>query len=88
MIQNSLGDLIEDRTAFAIAHRLSTVRHADSILVMDDGELVERGTHDELLAEDGLYATLWRVQVGEIDALPDEFLERAAGRSPRIGETD
>jgi ATP-binding cassette subfamily B protein len=88
VIQNSLGDLIEDRTAFAIAHRLSTVRHADQILVLDDGELVERGTHDDLLARDGLYATLWRVQVGEIDALPDEFLERAAGRSPRIGETD
>jgi len=53
------------------------VRHADTILVLDDGELVERGTHEELLARDGLYATLWRVQVGEIDALPDEFLERA-----------
>jgi ATP-binding cassette subfamily B protein len=77
VIQNSLGDLIEDRTAFAIAHRLSTVRHADQIIVMDDGELVERGTHDALLAAEGLYAALWRVQVGDVDALPDEFLERA-----------
>ena len=88
VIQNSLEDLIEDRTAFAIAHRLSTVRHADQILVLDGGELVERGTHDELLAADGLYATLWHVQVGELDALPDEFLERTAGHSHRIGRTD
>ena len=77
VIQNSLENLIEDRTAFAIAHRLSTVRHADTILVLDDGDLVEQGTHEELLTEDGLYATLWRVQVGEIDALPAEFLEDA-----------
>jgi len=83
VIQQSLGDLIEDRTAFAIAHRLSTVRHADTILVLDDGELVESGTHEELLSEDGLYATLWRVQVGEIDALPQEFLDRAA--DPSLG---
>ncbi|MFC7141293.1 ABC transporter ATP-binding protein [Halosimplex aquaticum] len=80
VIQNSLDDLIEDRTAFAIAHRLSTVRHADTILVMDDGELVEQGTHEDLLAEDGLYATLWSVQVGEIDALPEEFIQRTAER--------
>ncbi|WP_459192971.1 ABC transporter ATP-binding protein [Halosimplex sp. J119] len=88
VIQNSLDDLIEDRTAFAIAHRLSTVRHADTILVMDDGELVEQGTHEDLLAEDGLYATLWRVQVGEIDALPQEFLERAAGSNPQPSDLD
>ncbi|MEF8885094.1 MAG: ABC transporter ATP-binding protein [Haloarculaceae archaeon] len=88
VIQNSLSDLIADRTAFAIAHRLSTVRDADTILVMDDGELVEQGSHEELLAADGLYATLWRVQVGEVDALPQEFLERAAGQSPRAGQLD
>jgi ABC-type multidrug transport system fused ATPase/permease subunit len=88
VIQNSLADLIADRTAFAIAHRLSTVRDADQILVMDEGELVEQGTHEDLLAEDGLYATLWRVQVGAVDALPEEFLERAAGQSPRTGQLD
>jgi len=88
VIQNSLEDLIAERTAFAIAHRLSTVRHADTILVMDDGELVEQGTHDELLRADGLYATLWRVQVGEVDALPEEFLDRAAGGSARVGDDD
>ncbi|SFR93420.1 ATP-binding cassette, subfamily B [Halomicrobium zhouii] len=88
VIQDSLRDLVADRTTFAIAHRLSTVRHADTILVLDDGELVERGTHDDLLARDGLYATLWRVQVGEVDALPQEFLDRAASYSPQPGDGD
>jgi ATP-binding cassette subfamily B protein len=80
LIQNSLDELIADRTTFAIAHRLSTVRDADRILVLDDGELVEEGTHEDLLAEDGLYANLWSVQVGEIDDLPEEFIERTARR--------
>jgi ATP-binding cassette subfamily B protein len=77
VIQNSLSTLTEDRTTFAIAHRLSTVRDADTILVMDDGEIVERGTHDDLIAAGGLYANLWNVQVGEMDALPDEFVQRS-----------
>ena len=76
IIQNHLDDLVADRTTFAIAHRLSTVRDADTILVMDDGEVLERGTHEELLAADGLYAKLWSVQLGDVDALPDDFLER------------
>jgi ATP-binding cassette subfamily B protein len=80
LIQESLGDLIADRTAFAIAHRLSTVRDADKILVLDDGELEESGTHGDLLERDGLYAGLWRVQIGEIDNLPEEFVERARHR--------
>jgi ATP-binding cassette subfamily B protein len=78
VIQNNLGDLIADRTTFAIAHRLSTVRDADQILVMDGGEVAETGTHEELLEEDGLYANLWSVQLGDVEDLPDEFLERAA----------
>ncbi|WP_123536515.1 ABC transporter ATP-binding protein [Halosimplex salinum] len=80
LIQRSLEALTADRTTFAIAHRLSTVRDADTILVMDDGEVVEQGTHEDLLAEDGLYANLWSVQVGEVDALPEEFIERTAER--------
>jgi len=86
VIQRSLEDLVADRTTFAIAHRLSTVRNADRILVMDDGEIVEAGTHEALLEHDGLYANLWQVQLGEVDALPEEFLERAArGELPAHG---
>jgi len=78
IIQNRLDDLVADRTTFAIAHRLSTVRHADQILVLEDGEVVEHGTHEDLLEADGLYANLWHVQVGEVDSLPDEFVQRVA----------
>ncbi|WP_338431692.1 ABC transporter ATP-binding protein [Synechococcus elongatus] len=64
-IQRSLEQITRDRTTLAIAHRLSTIRHADCIYVMDQGRLVEAGHHDELLALDGLYANLWKVQTGE-----------------------
>ncbi|MFB6196160.1 MAG: ABC transporter ATP-binding protein [Haloplanus sp.] len=62
LIQESLDRLIEDRTAFVIAHRLSTIQDADRIVVLEDGEIVESGTHAELLDGDGNYATLWRSQ--------------------------
>nr|WP_282594540.1 ABC transporter ATP-binding protein [Halomarina salina] len=61
-IQRSLERLVEDRTAFVIAHRLSTVRDADRIVVMDDGEVVERGDHEALLDANGDYADLWAAQ--------------------------
>ncbi|ELZ24977.1 ABC transporter [Halosimplex carlsbadense 2-9-1] len=80
LIQRSIDELAADRTTFIIAHRLSTVRDADTILVIDDGEIVERGTHEDLLAGDGLYANLWRVQAGEIEDLPEEFVEQASER--------
>ncbi len=79
LIRQNLDEVTADRTTFVIAHRLSTVRDADRILVLDDGEVVEEGTHDELLERDGAYADLWRVQVGAVDELPDEFLERVGG---------
>ncbi|GAB7012785.1 ABC transporter ATP-binding protein [Halolamina salina] len=81
LIQRSLDRLSEDCTTFEIAHRLSTVRDADTILVLEDGEIVERGDHEELLEADGLYAKLWGVQAGEIDDLPEEFVERARQRA-------
>ncbi len=83
LIQRSLNQLSSDRTTFAIAHRLSTIKDADQILVLDEGGIVERGTHEELLAAEGLYAHLWGVQAGEIDELPQEFIERAARRTAR-----
>jgi ATP-binding cassette subfamily B protein len=88
LIQRSLNRLTEDRTTFVIAHRLSTVKDADSIVVLDDGRVVERGTHEDLLAEDGLYATLWAVQVGDIDDLPEEFLRRASRRANQSDADD
>jgi ATP-binding cassette subfamily B protein len=62
LIQQALTRLLTGRTSFVIAHRLSTVRHADLILVLQKGRVVERGTHDELLAREGLYAKLCRAQ--------------------------
>ena len=86
LIQRSLNDLTADRTTFVVAHRLSTVKDADEIVVLEDGCVVERGTHDELISKDGLYAHLWGVQAGEIDGLPDEFVERAAKRGARVDD--
>lgn len=63
-IARSLDKITQNRTTIAIAHRLSTIRHADTIYVMEYGELIERGTHEELLAMDGVYAGLWQVQTG------------------------
>jgi ATP-binding cassette subfamily B protein len=70
-IQRSLARLAVDRTTLIIAHRLSTVRHANRIYVLDAGRVAEVGTHDELVAAGGLYSALWRVQTGE--AIEDEL---------------
>ena len=64
-IQRSLERLVVGRTTLIVAHRLSTVRHADTIHVIDGGRIAESGTHDQLLALDGIYASLWRLQTGE-----------------------
>ncbi|WP_284006883.1 ABC transporter ATP-binding protein [Haloarcula pelagica] len=88
LIQRSLDELTADRTTFAIAHRLSTIKDADTIVVLEDGEIVERGPHDDLLAADGLYANLWAVQAGEIDELPEEFVQRAVRRRARTDADD
>jgi ATP-binding cassette subfamily B protein len=63
-IQRSLERITKNRTTIAIAHRLSTVRNADCIFVMDEGIVVESGQHEQLLEQDGVYASLWRVQSG------------------------
>ena len=61
-MQEAIGKLLEGRTVFVIAHRLSTIAHADQILVLDAGRIVERGTHDQLLATRGLYHRLHEMQ--------------------------
>jgi ATP-binding cassette subfamily B protein len=63
-IQRSLMHITANRTTLVIAHRLSTVRHADQIVVMDHGTIVEQGNHQTLLRQGGAYAELWRVQAG------------------------
>jgi ABC-type multidrug transport system fused ATPase/permease subunit len=64
-VQAALTEALADRTALVIAHRLSTIRAADQILVVEDGEIVERGSHTELLVADGRYAELYRTQFAE-----------------------
>ncbi len=65
LVQEALNRLMPDRTTLVIAHRLSTIEHADQVLVLDQGRLVERGTHAQLLAQGGLYAHLHRMQFRE-----------------------
>ena len=67
-IQRSLREATVGRTAVVVAHRLSTVRHADRIWVLELGRIVEAGTHDELVALGGTYAGLWAVQTGAGEA--------------------
>ncbi|TWI04495.1 ATP-binding cassette, subfamily B, MsbA [Luteimonas cucumeris] len=70
LVQDALQQLMPDRTTLVIAHRLSTIEHADQVLVLDQGRLVEQGTHSELIARGGLYARLHRMQFREpVDAM-------------------
>lgn len=78
LIQEALDRLMEGRTTFVIAHRLATVRRADLILVMDDGRIVQRGKHTDLLAQGGLYREIYDLQLlqpgSELDEVNEEFL--------------
>ena len=67
-IQKAMNNLMRGRTSFVIAHRLSTIKDADVILVMKDGDIVEQGNHEELLAKDGFYASLYNSQFEEATA--------------------
>ena len=85
VVQQALEVLMQRRTTVAIAHRLSTIRNADVIFAIDDGAIVERGTHDELLAEGGLYARLYEDQFGDgaIEAHCNDGVILANGRPCR-----
>jgi ATP-binding cassette subfamily B multidrug efflux pump len=71
IIQGALRKLLAGRTALVIAHRLSTIRNADRIVVIENGELVEQGTHNELLVSNGLYARLWTTNYSSFDDIAD-----------------
>jgi ATP-binding cassette subfamily B multidrug efflux pump len=67
LIQHAMEKIMEGRTSFVIAHRLSTIKDADLILVMKDGNIVEQGTHEKLLAMNGFYAGLYNSQFTDTD---------------------
>jgi ATP-binding cassette subfamily B protein len=77
-VQRALDEALEGRTALVIAHRLSTVRGADTILVVDDGRVVQRGSHDQLLEQGGLYAELYRTQFAPQERTAEEAADALA----------
>ena len=76
LIQEGLDVLLGNRTSIVIAHRLSTIRHADRIIVLDQGEIIESGTHDQLMSSGGHYATLYDSYFRHQSL---EYMERMAG---------
>ena len=81
LIQKALQNLLEGRTSFVIAHQLSTIRNADLLLVLDDGHIVERGTHDELLEQKGFYYDLYMSQFRKVDPV-----EEPGSNGPKVME--
>lgn len=79
MIQNELKKISDERTVFIIAHRISSIIHADQILVLDNGRIVERGTHEQLLAKKGYYSTVFHHQYGEFDRFKKVRAEKGRG---------
>jgi len=93
LIQQSFKRLTAGRTTFIIAHRLSTIQHADLILVINDGQVVERGTHEELFRRNGRYVALWSKQMSKTVQEVGKALERTKGfeegdKGDKQGEDD
>ena len=90
-IQESLDEMMQGKTVIAIAHRLSTIAAMDRLIVMDDGRIIEEGTHTELLGKNGVYARLWQHQSGGflgedngvVEAMDQAGVRRSAGKSAR-----
>ena len=79
LIQNAMDQLTSNRTSFVIAHRLSTIKNADVILVLKDGDIIEQGSHQELLAKNGVYASLYNSQFDEgNDGAIDKAMKKLA----------
>jgi ATP-binding cassette, subfamily B, bacterial MsbA len=78
LVQEAVDRLLRGRTVFVIAHRLSTIVHADQILFLDRGEIVERGSHSELLAARGAYHRLYSMQFGSVPEVDDSMISSAA----------
>jgi len=81
VIQKALVKLLEGRTGLVIAHRLATIRNADRIIVLQNGEIIENGTHSQLMEAGGLYARLYTMNYASFDDLPDEAFTTA----PAVG---
>ncbi|MBG82744.1 MAG: ABC transporter ATP-binding protein [SAR202 cluster bacterium] len=77
LIQQALARLMEGRTGMVIAHRLATIRGADRIIVLQDGEIIEMGNHDELIKKEGLYFRLYSMNYASFDDIPDELIAQA-----------
>jgi ATP-binding cassette subfamily B protein len=80
LIQEALRELMRSRTTFVIAQRLSTVRDADKILVLEEGRIAQRGTHEQLIKEPGIYREIYELQLKGQDELGDEYVEKAIKR--------
>ena len=76
LIQKALARVLQGRTGLVIAHRLATIRNADRIIVLQQGEVVESGSHDELMAKAGLYARLYNMNYASFDDIPEELVEQ------------